>query len=399
VPRRLLDVGEPHSNARIRLRLRNTRDIPESTLLWCTLSHCWGKAEILRLTEANMSALMEEVSPSELPQTFQEAVEVTRALGIRYLWIDSLCIIQDPPNGPDWLQEGVKMHGIYKGSFCTIAASASTDANKGLFRFRDLSLLCPIEVSLNRDEAMPRRRLYRLFRKQNSYVVSRVWGHLASQHLKVQPLNSRAWVCQERYLSPQTLHFSSQLYYESKDCFLSETYPNKSLDLDQHDRMFRQSFDFRHAMIQSLAPSRFANKFYTFIRRKPRKEIWSSWHRVVEQNMACDITRPSDRLIAIGALAKVWKSASQSEYLAGLWKGNLVYDLMWVCRPLSNTGSAEFIAPSWSWARVSGGVSFGRELEEDASVPLIDIVDTEIDLVGDDEMGQVSYGVIELRGI
>lgn len=70
-------------------------------------------------------------SLSELPKTFQDAVKVTRELGVLYLWIDSLCIIQYGDGGEDWKRESGRMENVFSYAYCTIAATATVDANSG----------------------------------------------------------------------------------------------------------------------------------------------------------------------------------------------------------------------------------------------------------------------------
>jgi len=70
---------------------------------------------------------------SELPETFRDAVQVTRELGIRYLWIDSLCIIQDKHDCRDWYHEANLMDKVYLHSYCNISAADANDSTGGLF--------------------------------------------------------------------------------------------------------------------------------------------------------------------------------------------------------------------------------------------------------------------------
>lgn len=90
-PTRVLDVGDSvSSNVYLFVPKKDAPARP-----YATLSHCWGKIEILRLLLSNLAALKEGIDVHSLPKTFQDAIHVTRSLGLRYLWIDSLCIIQD----------------------------------------------------------------------------------------------------------------------------------------------------------------------------------------------------------------------------------------------------------------------------------------------------------------
>jgi hypothetical protein len=102
---------------------------------YTALSHRWGndppKKEDPRhcTTYGNLSARLNGFSLSELPETFQDAVRVTRELGIGYLWIDSLCIIQW--NADDWKREAGRMEDVFASAYCTIAATSAVDSNAG----------------------------------------------------------------------------------------------------------------------------------------------------------------------------------------------------------------------------------------------------------------------------
>ncbi|KAH7009567.1 heterokaryon incompatibility, partial [Ilyonectria destructans] len=85
------------------------------------LSHCWGGFQPLRTLKKHIADMKNCISWNDLPKTFQEAVTMTRRLGIRYLGIDSICIIQDD-NG-DWRRESSKMHTSYRNGYLTLSAA------------------------------------------------------------------------------------------------------------------------------------------------------------------------------------------------------------------------------------------------------------------------------------
>lgn len=132
-PTRLLDVEETVLES-VRLVLSAKAHLTGGYL---TLSHCWGEVLCFKLTKDSVQQFMLGIELLQLPQTFQDAVQVTRRLGIRYLWIDALCIIQDDTNKTDWLHEAGLMHKVYSHSFLNIAATGALDTSKGLFVHRD----------------------------------------------------------------------------------------------------------------------------------------------------------------------------------------------------------------------------------------------------------------------
>lgn len=130
-PTRLLDLGGTENEI---WRVKVIETAKERLKgLYITLSHCWGAGVHLLLTKQNRDGLLDEL-PS-LPKTFAEAVSACRKLGIRYLWIDSLCIIQDDLD--DWEREASLMHRVYKRAWCNLSAAASRDSSEGLYRERN----------------------------------------------------------------------------------------------------------------------------------------------------------------------------------------------------------------------------------------------------------------------
>jgi hypothetical protein len=128
LPTRLLDLSES-TNGIIRLvETKNNRAIEN----YITLSHCWGKADIYKLTSETACHLLAGLKISLLSRTFQETIEVVRFLDTKYLWIDSLCIMQNSKE--DWERESAQMGRVYSNGLLNIAATSSRDGEGGLFR-------------------------------------------------------------------------------------------------------------------------------------------------------------------------------------------------------------------------------------------------------------------------
>ena len=173
-PTRLLDV---HADPITYIQLITSKEaVFEKDEGYLTLSHCWGaKGQPITLLASNLEALKQGVELSALPKTFQNAVYVTRGLRYRYLWIDSLCIIQDDTR--DWQQESMTMADVYRNSSCTIAASAASDSSKGMFYDRSTRNIASPVYKFN-DEKY-------IFLQMND-----------NNTLLSAPLNGRAWAFQ-----------------------------------------------------------------------------------------------------------------------------------------------------------------------------------------------------------
>lgn len=145
LPTRVLDLESPTSPSQLCLVLGQG-----STASYVALSHCWGGSQPLKLTLSTLEEFQMNISLSTLPKTFLDAVSVTRSLGFRYLWIDSLCIIQD--SKADWDSECAKMIDVYKNAAVTLAGPAATGCNSGFLHKRNEQIheivdICAMELT------------------------------------------------------------------------------------------------------------------------------------------------------------------------------------------------------------------------------------------------------------
>jgi len=191
LPTRVLDVGDVENRNRLRLHLSKKNEKGR----YITLSHCWGGSQPVCTTTASREAHCKAIEFDKLPKTFQDAVVVTRELGIQFLWIDSLCIIQgeDPEAVADWKREAGKMETVYASAYCTIAASSAKNSTEGFLIPR------------------PVKQAVRLADHVYACEVGQNFDH----DVESAVLNQRGWVLQERALSPRTIHFTAtQTYWE-----------------------------------------------------------------------------------------------------------------------------------------------------------------------------------------
>lgn len=192
LPTRVLDVELGQNSAMI--RLQDTVNIGTS-YQYLALSHCWGNVQTTTLlTSASMQRYYTVIHLHELPKTFRRAVSITRELGYRYLWIDSLCIIQDSEE--DWKRESVRMGDIYRNSTCCIAAVASDDDDGGCFFSRNPLAYFPCRLGYSDGNEI----IVIVKPAPEEYDYSN-----ESLDLSDKPLWSRAWVLQEMALAPRTL--------------------------------------------------------------------------------------------------------------------------------------------------------------------------------------------------
>jgi hypothetical protein len=186
LPTRILDVRDLHTEHRV--LLRHSKDLSEHEhTQFIALSHCWGKLHIPTLLQSDLSERMAKGwKVKELPRTFREAMNVTFNLGISYIWIDSLCIIQD--SDTDWNHEAALMASIYRDAFCTIAAVDAVNGEGGLFRPQQSTSSSPCLLGMEGDSEDP---LYAVSCPQSEDTTLR-------KDLALSTWNSRGWILQER---------------------------------------------------------------------------------------------------------------------------------------------------------------------------------------------------------
>jgi hypothetical protein len=224
LPSRLIDVGDESSG---NPSLLVTTDCPDLLVgaKYVTLSHCWGSIEIKKLERSNLEDMKKAIIMSSLPKTFQDAIRITRELGIQYLWIDSLCIIQDSTE--DWFKESNLMGDIYSNSYCTISATAAKDGSVGLFLDRKPPVANPVLcISANWDRQVHRKYYAHTGTLNKKGQVDRDSG-MWVREVDSAPLNQRAWVLQERFLSRRNLMFGRNcLFWECAGKRACEAFPD-----------------------------------------------------------------------------------------------------------------------------------------------------------------------------
>jgi hypothetical protein len=351
-------------------------------------------------TRESVEDLQEGLAISFLPKTFQDAVKITQKLGIKYLWIDCLCIIQDDPE--DWEAEAASMPYIYRNSYVTISASASTDSYYGCFPKRSMdSYVSPGTRSLGYDIPREVSRAHSLAYEHSSNPgkLSRLyffeeWLPGSSIHtpqrasigsfgkrfdpIASEPLSSRGWTLQERVLSPRIIHYATdQLYFECESGMKSEDNFNFTDIFFSLDRLIAtQCIPLQEHGI----PSSGGVSFIVGRNARGFGRRWEGgWISLVENYSRRKLMVEQDKLPAIAGLASVIIAETGDKYFAGLWAAHIYEDLCWrvYCReeyfdPYKNGTSApkkgktidsatkprEYRAPSWSWASLDAPIKY-----------------------------------------
>jgi len=311
---------------------------------YIALSHCWGTHLPIRTLKANLEQLKEEIILDSLPKTFQDAIRVARRLGIEYIWIDSLCIVQDNEN--DWIRESERMGGIYMNAYITIAATSATDGTGGL------------------DSIRPQRNWIKFPCDGSDEVKGYMWfsdaSWTAQTDLLDAPLNTRGWVFQEKMLSRRIIHYTaSQVYWQCRQRFAGE----------EHDPASESS-------ITAMEPA----KFWYSVNKVPHvgmtptertNEIsdinhsfsfYSYWRDLIHHYCTRKFTKKSDRLVALLGIIRLIEERTGLRCVDGHWDDGswkFVQELLWhpeeqITLTKLDNGSQSRLCSSWSWASLEG---------------------------------------------
>jgi hypothetical protein len=360
MPSRLVRVNEQQDS---HIHIVDSRNTPISGP-YTTLSYCWGSSTAFTLLSTHIDQMKAGIPVQSLPKTLRDAVTFTRKLRIPYLWVDSLCIIQDSEQ--DWQSEATDMANVYGHAYCNLAATHSQDCNDGLFWNLNPDTVRPVVVT-------PRVQPY--FEEPLVLFDEDFWD----KRIKNAPLNKRGWVLQERTMASRTIHFTcDQILWECHQTRRSQ-YFSTLLPREEGGKRPRV-----HGLQAPQTPDE--NRNLTLL-----------WNSLVRTYTNCRLTRPEDKLVAIGATAAHIHSQTGDEYFAGLWRRDMPRNLAWLPWPARGEHPEVYRAPSWSWASVDGAVPNDSPYCEEL-VPLVDISSCAVSSVNGSRFGPVTGAQLRLRG-
>ncbi|KAF1851512.1 HET-domain-containing protein [Cucurbitaria berberidis CBS 394.84] len=354
---------------------------------YVALSHVWGLAKgIPKTTLKTLQSHKKNIPWSELPRAFQEAVVLTRALGFRWLWIDSLCLIQD--DSQEKLEESLKMDEIFGNAFLTIAATSATDSSSQPL-FPPKTQPFKIQATDNKGSLFkinvreqPNHYSFKAPFDDGAHMNEWELPFNTSEEANLHtPLLKRGWPYVERLLSPRVLHFTkSEMILECREGYQCEcgriddkvfdsrttdsikqefgrivvetsTWPTLNGHLNAHNRL--------DSMTSQLANTTLTNGAQDLLRN--REEALQLWSYIITEFTARNVTYDSDRLIAIAGIAKALSPTLQSGYIAGQWTFSTL-GLLWYPNDSTRCRRPKLAAghnvPSWSWASVEGSPIF-----------------------------------------
>lgn len=366
LPSRVIEISaNPISNT---VRLRETRGKAGT---YAALSYCWGTCSQRKTTKSTLREHLAGIEVSMLPVTIQDAIKLCQALEIPYLWVDSLCIIQD--DAQDWFHEAAEMAAVYGRSALTITTPNNSQCDESFNAFDN-----------KQPEGRPQPELPWERQHEGKTLTGTVtvrlsvrdWGGRPPFPFSIGRTTStwmtRGWTLQEWLLPSRVLHCGSERVW---DC-------NQTWHTESHLTYLTAGAGYAHET-DNIRDGPASHIFARMARLDPKIRetgLGTHWARLVEDFTCRELSREVDKMPAIAGLAAKFMEHSQAKrrgekYLAGLWynkvknpfddraypSSQIPLGLLWSRSGLEFMRSpAAYRAPSWSWAALDGPVSLFR---------------------------------------
>ena len=351
LPKRVIEVGSVSTEPRIYVSVRER-------LPYAALSYCWGPHENIRLLSTNIDAYTRCLPFAALPRTIGDAILVARSLGVKYLWVDSLCILQDSEE--DLKQEVSYMDEIYANTWFTIAAKDSPSCTSGLFHRRNwpTSAIIPTEIrmpslviqqkTLIRDRAVNARTSC----KNRLMALPRHYVYKPSADENTPVLETRAWTLQEELLSPRMLKCGvNELSWTCSKCSCTERNP------EAESTASRQKWQYA---VKRVLVTGFDN--HGNLNRVDKEQVFNYWLEIVEDYLRRKLSKQRDKLAALAGCQRAIGKVLEDFPIAGLWARQFFApSILWCVDNRRNDNLViSFRCPSWSWAFTSRPVNYIR---------------------------------------
>lgn len=333
---------------------------------YVALSHCWGSCPTLKTLSTNIERFRIGINLRDLPSTFEDAITMAKSLGFGYIWIDSLCIVQDSP--ADWEEQSSLMAFVYGNADLVLAASSASSTEDGFLKERKGYRESNLQVPAIRNHKHTLNLKYRLLQMKDLAPM-------------LDPLDRRSWALQERLLARRYLaigsHESSWICTTSSAC---------------ECEWWRVASFWRYEIVSTKK----------LVQHASEEDLGRCWrNNVLRHYFTRKLTVPSDNLVALSAIASIFQRKSGSNYYAGIWQHDLIPGLLWNCvDPRPGYASNYYSAPSWSWASLPN-LDFNVHMKSSDSPPgeaLVRVLEANTMPSTVNQFGSVCSGFIKLRG-
>lgn len=365
---------------------------------YLTLSHRWSDPPPVELTWETMNQFSCQLPTSSLSACFKDAIHITRCLGIRYIWIDSICINQADP--AEKASEISRMKDIYRRSQLNLSA---TSGESGLIFPRNPKSVLPILSRTYPTESRISKTGENSEAAEEFLMISAgPW----ETFVDLGPLNRRAWVVQERLLAPRVLHCCYNMVYWECPCLrASEVDPLGEVKFNK----VTNSVDLRTNIKKNFATVSMKgwNRLNAEGYGTSFMDQLEPFHLIVRSYyFPMELTYPRDRLPAISGIARWFMSRlglTPDSYVAGLWRETLPECLLWHFFRPPDGGAVRDVeaAPSWSWASVicDDNIVLGRQWGMIDGRPLFQDLQTDIVPKNGDRFAELDVAILRLQAV
>lgn len=328
LPERVIEISPDHTVAP-RIISSDGRDGS-----YIILSHHYsGEAKVPNASELLENGLPVTLDVMAFPKAIADAIDITRKLGYRYLWVREICMAAST-----FSENSLRFVSVYAQAALMLTASAGPEANHGIFH--DRKVLCSPALGTGKD---------RYFRPRALCWMS---------NIEESPLAGRGWNIVERMLAPRIVHFTErQIVWEcASGCQFeaAKIVDNKGSgpSINAYDKCAFQQY-VQDALQQS------SHETDTSSNDESEKSVarLQGWTRSVNALSWGNFDSPSDKFPVIGKIAQIMSGYSLGDYLAGIWSNHIISGLTWGRMFSLLTPTPEYVAPTWSWASVNGPVT------------------------------------------
>ncbi|RYP39418.1 hypothetical protein DL768_010712 [Monosporascus sp. mg162] len=376
LPKRLVNVGRGGGPPHLFL----TEDVGDG-MRYIALSHCWRfsmpNPDDVILTRKNIDQRRRSVPWEKLSATFRDAVAIAWAMNVQYIWIDSLCIIQDDEN--DWAEQAAQMANIYENAHFTIACEYNPQGT-------------PEDGCFLRRKTIHEVVGHDMDGSPFSTFIQRSYSHYGDWR---EGLNLRGWCIQEKFLSRRFLRFrDSDVLFE---CRSGRSCECQQLGVNLEDVGSYDDVD-QFRPVAGIIRSRDVNQHH--LTPKVEQDLWAAWRTVVYNFSKASLTYPTDRLPAMSGMASRMPPEIFGDYIAGLWSKDLVEELFWaphssIPTPKRYVGS--YVGPSFSWVSLYCNCAWNFGDFGKNALRVAEILEAKTTPATQDPMGKVKDGSIRLR--
>ncbi|KAF5568755.1 shikimate dehydrogenase [Fusarium napiforme] len=384
VPTRLLEIVRFGDDQKPFVRLVDGKSLSQDTD-YTALSYCWGGDLKNSLKESNKASYGTEIPWDDIPKTIQDAILTSYKLGIAFIWVDSLCIIQDSKQADKEIEIG-QMTQVYTHAALTIAARRAPDAHTGFLHPRSLPSGTTI-VDFRGDDGISRR--------------CTLTFEEAAKDEDETFLDTRDWTLQEYLLSRRLLIIGSwtttwSCRKERKGNSDGWRLGRQQGDPFQYDSTWSSSRNTVLEGTQRLDAIAFFGTHPNCDYPRPADHLikWE-WDGLVQLYTGRNLTNKTDRILAISGLAQIFSSVRGGEYAAGLWVKDMPETLLWENRSKVLHPRPNYQGPSWSWTAINGSITWGAGHGKNALS--VDSIDCELDQPGA-PFGSIKRGVLRATG-